>query len=84
MQSRVPVQETKSSKPLAVKTSRGFCSGINSKPQGKFVGENHGVLECTQTHPPQNQHQEGPICLQAVGEVTESRARAEQTALFPL
>ena len=61
-----------------------MAAGETPSLTGEFTGETHGVLECTQTHPPQNQHQEGPICLQAVGEVTESRARAEQTALFPL
>ena len=34
------------------------------------------VLEHTQTHPPRNQHQKGPICLWVLGEVTESGARA--------
>ena len=49
-----------------------------------FVGETHRVLECTQTHPPGNQHQKGPIYLWIAGEVTESRPRAEHAALFPL
>ena len=26
---------------------------------GEPIGEMHGVLECTQTHPPGNHHQEG-------------------------
>ena len=30
---------------------------------GEFTGETHRVLECTQTHTPENQHQKGPICL---------------------
>ena len=51
---------------------------------GEFVGETHEVLECTQTHPPRNKHQKGPICLWVAGEVTESQLRAEQVALFPL
>ena len=51
---------------------------------GEFIGETHRVLECTHTHPPKNQHQEGPICLWVAGEVTESQLRAQQVALFPL
>ena len=51
---------------------------------GEFTGETHRVLECTQNHPPGNQHQKGPICLQVVEEVTESQLRADQVALFPL
>ena len=48
---------------------------------GDFTGETHKVLECTQTHPPGNQHQKGPICLWVAEEVTESWLRAEQLAL---
>ena len=51
---------------------------------GEFVGETHSVLENTQTHPPGNQHQKGPICLWVAGAVTESQHRAKQAALFPL
>ena len=51
---------------------------------GEFVGETHGVLEHTQTHPPRNQHQKGPICLWVAEEVTESWQRDKQLALFPL
>ena len=51
---------------------------------GEFIGETHRVLKCTQAHPPGNQHQKGPICLWIAEEVTESRVRAEQAALFPL
>ena len=51
---------------------------------GEFVGEIHRVLECTQTHLPGNQHQEGPICLWVVEELTESWPGAEQVALFNL
>ena len=51
---------------------------------GEFVGESHRVLECTQTHPPRNQHQKGPICLWVAEEVSESQKREEQVALFPL
>ena len=51
---------------------------------GEFIGETHRVLECTQTYPPWNQHQKGPICLWIVEEVTESWWRAKKEALFPL
>ena len=51
---------------------------------GEFIGETNRVLECTQTHPPGNQHQKGPIGLWVAEEVTESRQRAKQVALFPL
>ena len=51
---------------------------------GEFIGETHSVLECTQTHPPRNQYQKGPVCLWVVEEVTESQPRAGQAALFPL
>ena len=50
----------------------------------QFVGETHRVLECTQTHPPRNQHQKGPVCLWVDEEVTESWQRAKQAALFSL
>ena len=58
--------------------------GEMPSPTGEFVGETHRVLECTQTHPPGNQHQKSPICLWVAGEVTESGARAKQGTLFPL
>ena len=51
---------------------------------GGFIGETHRVLECTQTHPPGNQHQKGPISFWVAEEVTESWQRAEQASLFPL
>ena len=50
----------------------------------EFVGETYRVLECTQAHPPGNQHQNDPICLWVVAEVTESCQRAEQVALVLL
>ena len=63
MQPSVPVRETKASKPLAVKTV-GIEAAAGETPSltGEFIGENHRVLEHTQTHPPGNQHQKGPIC----------------------
>ena len=62
----------------------GVAVGETPSLTGEFVGETHRVLECTQTHPPSNQHQKGPTCLWAVEEVTESWKRAEQAAVFPL
>ena len=67
-QHRVPVRGNKASKPLTEKTD-GSCVA---------------VLELTQTHPPGNQHQKGPIYLWVAEKVTESWPRAEQAALFPL
>ena len=58
--------------------------GETARLTGVFVGQTHRVLECTQTHPPRNQHQKGPICVWVVGLVTASQLRAEQVALFPL
>ena len=40
---------------------------------GEFVGQTHRDLVHTQTHPPVNQHQKGPICLWVEREVTESQ-----------
>ena len=60
------------------------AAGETPSLTGEFVGETHRVLECTQNHPPGNQHQKGPICLWVVEEVTENQLRAEQEALFPL
>ena len=48
------------------------------------IGGAHGFLEHTQAHPPRNQHQKSANCLWVAEEVTESRVRAEQMALFPL
>ena len=39
---------------------------------GEFIGETHRVLECTQSHPPGNQHQKGPIDLWVAVGVIES------------
>ena len=60
------------------------AAGETPSLTGEFIGETHRVLERTQTHPPGNQHQKGPICLWVVEEVTESWQRPEQVALFPL
>ena len=60
------------------------ATGETPSLTGEFTGEAHRVLECTQTNPPRNQQQKGPICLWVVKEVTESWQRAEQVVLFPL
>ena len=65
---------------MGVEAAAGETPGLI----GEFVGETHRVLEHTQTHPPGNQHQKGPICLWVVEEITESQQRAKQVALFPL
>ena len=81
----VPVQDNKASKPLTEKITVGIdMAGETPSLTGEFAGETHGVLECTQIHPPGNQHQKGPICLWVVVEVTKSLQRPEQVALFPL
>ena len=58
--------------------------GVTPSLTGEFIGETHRVLECTQIHPPRNQHQKGPIFLWVAEEVTESGQRAPQVALRPL
>ena len=58
--------------------------GETSSFTGEYVGEINGVLEHTQAHPLGTLHQKDPIGLWAAEEVTESGARAEQAALFPL
>ena len=64
----------------------GVEAAVGETPSltGEFVGETHRVLEHTQAHPPENQHQTGPICLWVAGEMTENRQREEQVPLFPL
>ena len=59
------------------------ATGKTPSLMGEFTGETHRVLEHTQTHPPRNQHQKGPIYLWVREEVTESRLRVQQAALFP-
>ena len=63
---------------------RLVVSGETPSLTGQFIGETDRVLECTQTHPPGNQHEKGPICLWVAPEVTESQQRVEQVALFLL
>ena len=70
-------------KPLAVKTCGLTVVGETASLTGEFVGETHRVLECTQTHPPGNPHQKGPICLWVAEVVTESLPRGKQATLFP-
>ena len=84
MQPRVLAWETKASKPLSVKTVGVVAAGETPSLTGEFIGETHEVLEGTQTHPPENKHQKGPICLWVAGKVTENQLRDEQMALFPL
>ena len=70
---------------LWLKTPVGVAAvGETPRLTGELAGETHRVLERTQTHPPWNQHQKGPICLWVAGEVTKNWQRAEQAALFPL
>ena len=85
MQPRFPAQGNKASN-LRLKTPVGIevVAGETPSLTGQFLGETHRVLDCTQAHPPWNQHQKGPICLRVAGEVTDSQLRAEQAALFPL
>ena len=40
----------------------GYSNRRNSQPHRR-IRESHRVQEYTQTHPPGNQHQKGPICL---------------------
>ena len=55
---------------LCLKIAVGVEAAVGETPsfRGEFLGETHRVLECTQTHPPRNQHQNGPICLWIAGE----------------
>ena len=71
-QPRVPARGNKASKPLAVKPVGVEAAQETPSLTGEFVGETQRVLERTQTHPPGNQNQKGPICLWVVEEVTES------------
>ena len=47
-QARVPVQETKASKPLTENPREGAEVGETPSLTGEFVGETYWVLECTQ------------------------------------
>ena len=60
------------------------AAGETPSLTGELVGETHRVLELTQTHPPGNQHQKGPVCLWVAEEVTEIWQRVEQVSFFPL
>ena len=83
-QPRVPARENKDSKPLTEKTVGVVEVGKTPNLTRELVGKTHRVLECTQTHPPGNQNQKGPISLWVAEEVTESQLRAEQVVLFLL
>ena len=39
------------------------ATGETPSLTGECVGETYRILECTQIHPPRNQHQKGLICL---------------------
>ena len=79
-QPRVPVWRNRASKPLTITPVGVEVVGETPSLTGQFIGETHMVLECTQTHPPGNQHQKSTICLYVAEEVTESWPRAEQAA----
>ena len=79
-QPRVPAQGNKASKPLIENICGGCGGGRNSQPHRRVHWRDSWG---TQTHPPGNQHQESPICLWLVEEVTESWSKAQQVALFP-
>ena len=84
-QPRVSVQGNKASKSLTKKICGGVAlAGETPGLTGQFIGETHRVLECTQTHPPRNQHWKGPICLFVAEEMTEILRKAELAPLFPL
>ena len=83
-QPRVPAWGNKASKPLTETPVGVEAAGETLSLIGEFVGETHKVLEHTQTHPPGNWRQKGPICLLVAEKVTKSWWRAEQVALFPL
>ena len=78
----------KASKPLAVKTCGSYMAGETASLIAESTIGSHRVLEHAQAHPPRNQCQgsarKDATHLWEVGEVTESGARAEQMALFPL
>ena len=71
---------------LWLKIPVGVEAAVGETPSltGKFIGETHRILECTQTHTPGNQHQKVPIGLSVAREVTEIQQKAEQGPLFPL
>ena len=82
---QIPVWGNETSKRLTENTlGVEAAAGETHSLTGEVVGETHRVLECTQAHPPRNQHQKGPICLWVSGEVTESQPRAKEAALFPV
>ena len=60
------------------------AAGETASLTGESVGEARRVLECTQAHLPRSQHQKDLIYSWVVEEVTESRTRIEQVALFSL
>ena len=87
MQLRVQAQGNKASKLLTEKNLWGLRQREKLPASQESSLETHRVLECTQTHLLRNQHQNGPICLWVMGQVTESQPRARQAHslldLFP-
>ena len=53
------MRETEDSQPLAVKPVGVAVVGETPSLTGESAGETHGVVECTQTHPPGSQHLTG-------------------------
>ena len=83
-QPRVPAWGNKAWKPLAVKTC-GVCGGGNIPSlTRKYFGETHRILECTQAHPPGNQHLKGHNLLVGSERSDWKWVRAKQAALFAL
>ena len=53
------------------KRVRVLAGGETPGLMGEFLRESHGDLECTENHPPRNQHQKGPRYLWIAEEGTE-------------
>ena len=83
MKPRFSAQETKDSKPLAVKPVGIMKAGETPSLTGESIGEAHGVLGYTQTHTLGNQHLKGYSLFVGSREVMESGVRAKQVVLFP-
>ena len=83
-QPRVPERGNEASKPLAVKTYGGSGSRRNSQPHRRVCWRDPQGPRMNTIPPTWESAPEGPNLLVVAGEVTESRPRAEQVALFPL
>ena len=64
---QLPEREKKASKPLVVHPVGVEAVGKTPSLTRDFLGENHRVLEPTQTQPPGKQHKKGPILLVGSG-----------------